>query len=615
MATKTTAGKPVRVRLTENGAPSKSNKNEIEIFDGIKVEPFKVKRILDFLNQVQIPEDFKKRIQEVRRLEEHEIHGEGDNPVTNLPLSIKIDEEQAKYLLEKRPLYGYDIKDLRLLDKGIFDHRFWEHLLELINDSMYGRMDVLFPIQAGGVTYSIEHAALLHTGKVLFVADGNTTILWDPTDETTPLITTIPGATTGLTGDPLCCGMSFMSDGKLLCVGGGGFGPSLPTAIQAWKFDPIALTWQKTSGDLNIQRWYPTVVTLGEEPGQLLVASGATAGGNQMEIYSETTDTFTLITSGGAVGEKSFPQLYPGLHLLPGGEIFYAPTGFGECSQSANAHAGSGDSGYFQFTGSFTGNWTNTGPNIRTKGMSALLLSTTYPYVRVLVIGGGTTAQSATGQIINLSTLTPTWEPEFPLLESRVHPNVVLLPDGKVFICGGKIASGTPSNGGRCEIFNPDTGTVTEMAELNYPRHYHSVAILLPSGKVMIAGGASDGGCSASVNNNIEIFSPPYLFRGPRPTISSVTNFVHHGATFTIDTPDASIIDKIVFVRPMAATHQTDTEQRVIPTVFSKTDATHLTVTAPGGAHPHGIAPRGYYMIFIVNSDGVPSVASWIYLH
>jgi len=615
MTEKTLTAKVTRSPQKGNGTVQQFKKPVIEIYDGIRTEPAIAKRVLRFLNQVQIAEDFKKRIQEVRRLEEHETHAEGDNPVTDLPKPPNFDESQIKHLLAKRPPFGWELKDLRELDKGIFNHRFWENFFHLIGPSMYGSMDVLFPIQVAGVTYAIEHAALLHTGKVLFIADGNTTILWDPSNEAVPLITATPGATTGLTGDPLCCGMSFLSDGKLLTVGGGGFGPSLPTAIQAWKFDPVAQTWQKTAGDLHIQRWYPTVVTLGEEPGQVLVASGATAGGNQMEIYSETTDAFTLITAGGAVGEKLFPQLYPGLHLLPGGEIFYAPTGFGECSQPANAYAASGDSGYFQFTGSFTGDWTNTGANIRTKGMSALLLSTTYPYVRVLVVGGGTAAQSATGQIMNLSTLTPSWEPAFPLLESRVHSNVVVLPDGNVFICGGKTASGSPSNGGRCEIFNPTTGTVTEMTELNYPRHYHSAAILLPSGKVMIAGGASDGGCSASVNNNIELFSPPYLFKGARPVITAATNFVHHGASFTIDTPDASIIDKVVFVRPGASTHQTDTDQRVIPTVFSKTGPTQLTVTAPGGAHPHGIAPRGYYMVFILNNVGVPSVANWIYLH
>jgi hypothetical protein len=164
-------------------------------------------------------------------------------------------------------------------------------------------------------------------------------------------------------------------------------------------------------------------------------------------------------------------------------------------------------------------------------------------------------------------------------------------------------------------LYDPVAGTLSEMAEVNYPRHYHSVALLLPSGQVMAAGGAVPTGCSLSENNTIEIFSPPYLYRGARPTITALPTLVHHGHTFDIETPDADDISRVTLVWPMAVTHQTDTGQRVISLSFVKSGPNRLTATMPDGMHPHGMAPRGYYMLFILNSHGVPSEGKFIYLH
>ena len=136
--------------------------------------------------------------------------------------------------------------------------------------------------------------------------------------------------------------------------------------------------------------------------------------------------------------------------------------------------------------------------------------------------------------------------------------------------------------------------------------------LLLPSGKVMMAGGTSGEGSSG-----IEIYSPPYLFGGARPVISNAPDLVHHGQNFTIESPDAATIVKVVLVRPMAVTHQTDAEQRVLemPYIHDHANPTRLTLTAPHGGHPHSLAPQGYYMLFAINNNGVPSVAKWIYLH
>jgi hypothetical protein len=137
-------------------------------------------------------------------------------------------------------------------------------------------------------------------------------------------------------------------------------------------------------------------------------------------------------------------------------------------------------------------------------------------------------------------------------------------------------------------------------------RKYHSHALLLPTGEVMSCGWT---------NNTIDIFQPPYLFRGARPVIDAVPALVHHGQQLTIETSQASQITKVVLVRPMAPTHNTDSEQRVIQLLFHASGATTLAATAPNGWHPHATAQRGWYMLFILNGDGVPSEAKFIQLH
>ena len=124
------------------------------------------------------------------------------------------------------------------------------------------------------------------------------------------------------------------------------------------------------------------------------------------------------------------------------------------------------------------------------------------------------------------------------------------------------------------------------------------------------------GGQSGAGQSEIEVFQPPYLFAGARPTITSVSpDPIHHGGAFTITTPDAGDIQKVTLVRPMAVTHQTDSEQRVIPISFMPAGASTLAATAPSPGHPHGLAPKGYYMLFIINTAGVPSEATFVFLH
>ncbi len=599
-----------------------------------KIDVRTQERVLRFVNAARVPADLTVLPHDIRVVDEAAAHM-GDIP-HHVEQKRTLDIKSAARILKLRRganlLHGFvSIKDLLEIDR-----HFHDILISALGPATHGRWDYLFPMEAGGIELSIEHAALLRTGEVLFIESGTDTILWDPANEVTPQFTAIPGAVTGLTADLFCSGHAFLSDGKLLVVGGGGGGPGAATSNQGWRFDPVPRTWTRT-GNMTTQRWYPTALMLGDEQGptgacaRVLIAGGW-GGTGGMEVYSEATNSFLPVTVNGAI-TKHFNQTYPGLHMLPGGEIFYAPTGFVGCGTGSPGGYADGPAAWFTFDapmGANSGHWTEVaGPTIdRAKGMSVLLLQPSYPFVRITVVGGGATGTNATAQSINLSTLSPTWGPAstIPDGRARINGNAVLLPDSTVFVCGGLQAAPYPS-----WIYNPNAvvNAWREMDEMNRPRHYHSCALLLPNGKVMMAGGASPGGCSLSVENSIEVFSPPYLFNADgtpaaRPVISQVNGQTptsthapqfHHGGTFTVETPQAASIAKVVLIRPMAVTHQTDSEQRIVHMTFHQSGPTQLTATAPDGGHPHAIAPRGHYMLFILNGAGVPSEAKFIHLH
>jgi hypothetical protein len=480
-------------------------------------------------------------------------------------------------------------------------------LIEWLSDMMFGSwqtLPYLIPRQGAG-SVSIVHAALLHTGRVLFLDDGPTPI-WDPNDEVNPKFE-FPG--TNPAYSLTCSGHSFLSNGNLLVVGGGGFGPRAG-ANKGFKFDPVAKTWSKTTGDMSKVRWYPTAVTTGDN--RMLVVGGWNENAtllNDMEVYDEASDAFVGV-SGATLG---FPNLYPGLHLLPNNVLFYSRTGWGHAGGAAPASLDS--SSYFVFAGPTTGAWSSIAHSSinRCKGMSVMIFRNTCPHTRILVVGGCDSSGAgiiSAAEIIDASFLSPAsaWALTAPLPDSipRRQCSAVLLPDGTVLVAGGATSPSSP-----CMLFDPVANTWSAMANLPSVRMYHSVMILLPNGKVMMSGWAND-----APSGTIELYSPPYLFKGARPTIANAPAAVSFGAQFTIGTPDAASIVKVTMVKPMAVTHQTETNQRVIELFFlhDHVHPNNLVATAPDGGSPHAFAPRGYYMLFILNKDGVPSVAKWIHL-
>jgi WD40 repeat protein len=599
-----------------------SRKKEAPRLDDIK--PSEHKLILKFLNEAVRAEDLMFGMPETIHSHPKDPHPEHTHHDKHRHEIIKSDA--AKKIIELRtrkfPLGFRHLDELQLIKDFSFD---WlKDLIFSFSNAVLGEWNdfpVDIPRRGNMSRDGIVHAIMLKSGQVLFITGDETTLLWNPED-TNPL-TTFEDPTNQPHLMPLgysqvCSHHAQMSDadGSVLVVGGGGYGPN-PLAIAGYIFNPKTKTWRRTVNTMVQNKWYPTVVTLGGK--KMLIASGKTNDGD-MEIFDETTESFSTLTG----DDKIFPNLYPGLHILPNNAIFYSRTGFGTAGAGPGGVAYDDPADFPDRLGGkrpayFTpnaipnatptgGTWTKITPSPikRVKGMSVTLLKCTPPYVQIIVMGGTDALTNNTYELFDASTLTPTSsfapaEP-FPDGQNRSLPSGVLLPTGNLFVCGGISTTNSP-----CSEFDIQTNTWSARANLGSIRQYHSAAILLPSGKVMMAGWN---------NPKIEIYSPPYLFNGPQPSISLAPSLVHHGANFTIETPDAPDIGKVVFVRPMAVTHQTDSEQRVIELLpLVHISPTQLGLTAPDGGHPHPMAPRGHYMMFAINNAGVPSVAKWVYLH
>jgi len=218
---------------------------------------------------------------------------------------------------------------------------------------------------------------------------------------------------------------------------------------------------------------------------------------------------------------------------------------------------------------------------------------------------------AATAYTTNLSQATPTWTQTGSMAYPRSYLSLTPLPDGTVLATGG----GTTTNAGDvnhgvlpAEDWNPATGQWTTLASMATPRLYHSIALLMPDGRVLVAGTGDLPGVPNEYN--AQIFSPPYLFKGPRPTIASSPSVVQYGSNFQVSTPDASSIASVSLIRSGAVTHSFDESTRRVSLQFTASNGT-LNVQAPANGAD---APPGNYMLFIVNSNGVPSVASWVHL-
>jgi hypothetical protein len=234
--------------------------------------------------------------------------------------------------------------------------------------------------------------------------------------------------------------------------------------------------------------------------------------------------------------------------------------------------------------------------------------------------GGSGRQITNTAEVINLDSPNPTWQYTGSMKYSRYLLNATLLPDGTVLATGG--TSQQDNNNGNAlrgavyaaELWNPKTGQWSQMGSMSVPRLYHSTALLLPDARVLVAGGGepeSTGERKGTTHQNMQIFSPPYLFRGPQPAISSAPATASYGQTIAVTSPDAASITQINLIRPGSTTHGFDMTQRIVSVSFDRAPDGTLELHMP--TNPND-APPGPYMIFLLNNLGVPSKAAMMSL-
>jgi hypothetical protein len=210
-----------------------------------------------------------------------------------------------------------------------------------------------------------------------------------------------------------------------------------------------------------------------------------------------------------------------------------------------------------------------------------------------------------------MTAASPAWREVSPMNYRRSFHTLTVLPDGKVLATGGQTTTdGIDETTGvlPAEMWDPDTDTWTVMASSHRPRLYHSSAVLLPDGRVLLAGGGAYG--VAKNERSGEVYSPPYLSKGPRPTVTDAPSQVHYNQSFRVDTPDAAKIKSVSFVRMGSVTHNLDMDQRytTLP-VHTNTDS--VTIDGPTSTN---VAPPGFYLVFLLDDKGVPSMGQIVQL-
>ncbi|MHB8503379.1 MAG: galactose oxidase-like domain-containing protein [Candidatus Acidiferrales bacterium] len=384
-----------------------------------------------------------------------------------------------------------------------------------------------------------------------------------------------------------------------------GGGVTSDTERRAFLFNPTTNAFNHAS-DLHTGRFYPTTITLADgKPMTLFGADDAHGGG--------PAPSLEIFTPGGA-GTWSAPKTvpfnyfyYPWTFLLRGGDLFIAgpQKPARRFNPAATPIIDDPSRQYNQLTPQQRG--------VNMDGTAVLLPLRPPNYEPRVLIAGGTsdgaiwtaseTDPLQSAEWIDLSVAAPAWQALPDMNVARRHVNSVLLPDGRVLILGGVEM---PPDGGPVEIFDPEDPMSGFLLgpNMKYPRGYHSAAILLPDGSV-IMGGDPNGGSTPN-----ERYRPSYFFK-PRPTITSSPVTVAHGAALSVQTPSPAAIAEVVLMSAGAVTHAFNHNQRYVGCTITARTATIVDATAP----PDGtIAPPGYYLLFLVDQDRVPSMANWIRL-
>jgi hypothetical protein len=461
-------------------------------------------------------------------------------------------------------------------------------------------------------------ASLLHTGEVLIVAGSENDGLNGSSDAASYRAAIWNPATgqitiRSLTYDVFCSGSAFVPDGRSLIVGGSAqYGPFYGDN-RATLFDPVSGAFVETESMAD-GRWYGTATVLGD--GRAMAFSGLRSDSETgTPSINNTVEIYDLKDAGAGwsapITAPFVPPLFPRMALLPNGRVFF--TGHGAGASTKNSWIFDPLHGTWGISAA-----TDTS---RADG-SAVVLPLRAPSYRpkVMVFGGNSPATKSTA-IIDLRSVTPAWTAGPDMSAPRTRMNAVLLPNGEVLAEGGSAIAEVPDQPARtADLYDPIRNAMHSGGTTAFSRLYHSTAVLLPDATVASLGSNPGGG---GYQPAIDIYYPPYLFDGTdrlktdRPVIQAVSpEVIGYGAAFTVSYTSATPVHSAVLVRPGSTTHSSDMDQRLIgicgpaPEPPCTGTGTLDLVSPPNG----NVAPPGYYMLFLFDGSGAPSVAKFVQL-
>ena len=313
------------------------------------------------------------------------------------------------------------------------------------------------------------------------------------------------------------------------------------------------------------------------------------------EIYDPALRTWTSLTGATSTAAFGANWWYPRAFVAPGGTIFVINSTNGKLFYLSTANGGS-------ITQS------------RVTAPLGDISLPTVPFAPGKLLSVRLDQQVV---VVDYTGSTPIITSTDPIDQVRYWANGTVLADGRVLVTGGSAdrsadtAKKLTGVDYQAQIWDPRTGHWTAGASAVKPRLYHSTAMLLPDATVLTGGGGAPGPVT---NLNAEIYYPPYLYAADgspaaRPVIASTSaHFYDPGSTLIATVGQTDVIARMTLIRTGSATHSTNADQRFIELSFTQVGQT-LSAGLPSDST---VLVPGFYMLFAINSAGVPSVASLV---
>jgi len=428
---------------------------------------------------------------------------------------------------------------------------------------------------------NMVHVVCSPTRKCLFVvgkAGKFSSYVFDPATGSEHLVKT--------PDDLFCAGHVLLPDGRALVIGGTLGTSPWRGGKTVYAFNFVTESYEKLS-DMAVGRWYPSVVTMSD--GRQLITSGYDVTGkktNVVEVFDPKTNVATTLTP-----TRTFP-LYPRtFQTSTPGQIFYAgPTGAGFWNPVT---------GGFRSVNNATGN--------KPTGFGSCFFGDVRDQ-NLIVMGGGWPA-TATTNVIDLDSAAPAYTAGPPLSAAKGYVSCVNLPDGTLFQANGGSDNQVSAASQTTGLLTSLAGPWLAMSPLPAGEHrlYHSLLFLLDDGRVVSVTSNPKGGVSAQ-SKSFLVFSPPYLSRGTRPAITTSPTEVTYGGTYDMGVTAGAgrTVTRITVTTAPSATHSTDLNQRYLSLPLTNGSITFPTQST--------IMPPGWYRIWAVDDDNVPSVAQWVHI-